>query len=124
MDLRRLDHVAIAVRDLGRSVAFYRDVFGLQPYTVESWGGEPVFVTSPDRGFGIALFTADAGDGPPAPRRILHVAFGTDRPGFVAAQETLRAKGIPFRLADHEVSESLYLRDPDGHQLEITTYER
>jgi catechol 2,3-dioxygenase-like lactoylglutathione lyase family enzyme len=123
VDLRRLDHVAIAVRDVARSVAWYRDVLGLEPFTVESWGGEPVFVTSPDRSFGLALFTADAGDRPPAPLRILHLAFGADRRGFEAAQEALRARGIAFRVADHEISESVYFRDPDGHQLEITTYD-
>ena len=97
----------------------------LQPFTVESWGGEPVFVTGADRGFGLALFRADesADGGTPAAVRILHLAFGTDREGFAAAQAALREKGVPFRFADHEVSHSIYLRDPDGHQLEITTYD-
>jgi len=123
VDLHRLDHVALTVRDLEKSVAWYRDVLGLEPFTVESWGGEPVFVMAADRSFGIALFRAEESDErPPAPLRVLHIAFGTDRKGFEAAQETLRAKGVTFRSADHDVSESIYLRDPDGHVLEITTY--
>lgn len=123
MDLRRLDHVALSVTDLDRSVAWYRDVLGLRPLVVDSWGGEPVFVTSADRGFGLALFRADGEGGDPAPVRLLHVAFGVDRVGFAAAQETLRGRDIDFRFADHDISHSIYFRDPDGHQLEITTYD-
>jgi catechol 2,3-dioxygenase-like lactoylglutathione lyase family enzyme len=123
--LHRIDHVALAVRDLDRSVTWYQAVLGLEPFTVESWGGEPVFVTSADRAFGLALFRAESSDagGPPPPVRVLHLAFGTDRAGFAAAQERLRRKGIAFRFADHEVSHSIYFRDPDDHQIEITTYE-
>ena len=34
--IERLDHVAIAVSDLDRSVAFYSHHFGLNPYFVQS----------------------------------------------------------------------------------------
>jgi catechol-2,3-dioxygenase len=34
-----------------------------------------------------------------------------------------RERGIDVRLADHGVADSLYFSDPDGHRLELTTYE-
>jgi catechol-2,3-dioxygenase len=40
-----------------------------------------------------------------------------------AAQRTLAEHGIPFELQDHVVAHSMYFTDPDGHRLELTTYE-
>ena len=55
--------------------------------------------------------------------RMLHLAFRANRENFLAAQRELEKRGIEFEFQDHEISHSIYFRDPDGHQLEITTYE-
>ena len=55
--------------------------------------------------------------------RMLHLAFRANRGDFLAAQRELEERGIKFEFQDHEISHSIYFRDPDGHQLEITTYE-
>ena len=55
--------------------------------------------------------------------RMLHLAMRANRQNFLAAQEELKRRGIKFDFQDHEISHSIYFRDPDGHQLEITTYE-
>jgi catechol-2,3-dioxygenase len=39
------------------------------------------------------------------------------------AKGELRARGIDFSEGDHGVAWSVYLPDPDGYQVEITTYE-
>jgi catechol-2,3-dioxygenase len=52
-----------------------------------------------------------------------HVAFQVDRVNFVKAQETLRERGIEYEFQDHAISQSIYFRDPDGYELELTTYE-
>ena len=54
---------------------------------------------------------------------MLHLAFRADRENFIAAQDELKKRGIKFEFQDHEISHSIYFYDPDGHQLEITTYE-
>ena len=54
--------------------------------------------------------------------RILHIAFRLDRSGFDSARETLVEMGVAARFSDHRISHSLYLDDPDGHQIELTTY--
>jgi catechol-2,3-dioxygenase len=54
---------------------------------------------------------------------MLHLAFRATREHFLAAQQDLRSRGIEFQVQDHEISQSIYFRDPDGHELEITTYE-
>lgn len=124
-DNKGLDHVAIAVSDLERSQAFYERVLGLERDHVE-WE-VPVVMAS--EGTGVALFLADSAsstgtdDADPPPIRILHIAFRVDRGGFEAARQALADIGVEARFSDHDISHSLYLRDPDGHQLELTTYE-
>jgi len=123
--LRRIDHVALTVRDVERSIAWYRDVFGLERRHEEIWGDYPVMMFAGDTA--LALFQArgpiqDAPDhGSTAIMR--HLAFQVDRSNFMKAQETLRSLGIAFSFEDHSISQSIYLRDPDGYELELTTYE-
>lgn len=124
-ELEGLDHVALCVRDVERSADWYVDVLGFERRFPGMWGGVPVFVA---RGkTAIALFpqrNADAN--PPPPREsagILHLALRADRKNFAAAQSDLESRGIAFHFTDHEISHSIYFRDPDGIELEITTYE-
>ena len=51
---------------------------------------------------------------------MLHLAFRADRKNFLSAQEELKGRGIKFEFQDHEISHSIYFRDPDGHQLELS----
>ena len=53
---------------------------------------------------------------------MLHLALRASRKNFLAAQEELKHRGIKFEFSDHEIAHSIYFRDPDGHELEITTY--
>ena len=76
---------------------------------------------------GIALFPANSDAKPTASTRrdvrMRHLAFRSNRENFLTAQRELENRGIKFEFQDHEISHSIYFRDPDGHQLEITTYE-
>ena len=124
MELERIDHVALAVSDVERSAQWYVDVLGFERRYEEVWGGYPVFVGKGNTA--IALFPArGAARSKPSDHaiRMLHFAFRADRKNFVAAQRELKRRGIKFEFQDHEISHSIYFRDPDGHELEITTYE-
>src|ERR1041385_6782879 len=125
MQLQGIDHVAIGVRDIERSVQWYPEVLGFERLHDGVWNGVPTFVGKGNTG--IALFPAspDAKSTPLTRRdvRMLHLAFRADRENFLAAQRELEKRGIKFEFQDHEISHSIYFRDPDGHQLEITTYE-
>jgi catechol 2,3-dioxygenase-like lactoylglutathione lyase family enzyme len=52
-----------------------------------------------------------------------HIAFRVDGENFEAAQRRFRDLGIEFRTADHGIAPSVYVADPDGHRIEITTYD-
>ena len=122
--LEGIDHVALAVRDVSRSVAWYSEVLGFEHRLPGMWGGVPAFIGKGTTA--IALFPVGAAE--PLSRQrgsitMLHLAFRATREAFVAAQQDLRARGIVFEFEDHQISHSIYFRDPDGHELEITTYD-
>lgn len=122
-EMEGLDHVALAVRDQAASERWYREVLGLDRLFEQEWGDMPMFLMS--SGSGLALFPVRDGEegAEPSPVRVLHVAFRVDRDNFESAKASLESHGIPFRFADHDVAHSIYFQDPDGHQLELTTYE-
>jgi catechol 2,3-dioxygenase-like lactoylglutathione lyase family enzyme len=120
-----LDHVAIGVADVERSRRFYAEVLGLERVH-EAWD-VPVVMAA--QGTGVAIFShelhapsAPAGAEAPAVR-ILHIAFRVDGVGFEQARSALAEAGLDVRFSDHGISHSIYFSDPDGHQLELTTYE-
>jgi catechol 2,3-dioxygenase-like lactoylglutathione lyase family enzyme len=123
VELEGIDHVAIGVRDIERSAKWYTEVLGFERLHQGVWGGVPTFVGKGNTG--IALFPANHEPKTSAHReiRMLHLAFRADRENFLAAQRELEARGIKIEFQDHDISHSIYFRDPDGHQLEITTYE-
>ena len=121
MKLAGLDHVALTVGDLDRAAKWYVEVLGLERMHAGVWGDVPTFVGI--GGTGIALFPGRRGAGEKTDDGIRHVAFRATRAEFLTAQRELKGRNIPFDFEDHEISHSIYFRDPDGNRLEITTYE-
>ncbi|MCI0448250.1 MAG: VOC family protein [Chlorobi bacterium] len=123
--LERIDHIAITVTDIERSVKWYKEVLGLEHYYAGEWGGVPTMVGK--GGTCIALFKVKGTSPSPTPDwntlAMMHLAFRADRKNFEGAMKTLTEKGFEFEFRDHNISHSIYFKDPDGHELEITTYE-
>ena len=125
MQLKGIDHVALAVRDIEHSAKWYIDVLGFERRYEGMWNGIPVFIGKGDTA--LALFPVRERESQTAIRSdssgMLHLAFRADAGNFVAAQTELNRRGIKFEFEDHQISHSIYFRDPDDNRLEITTYE-
>ena len=125
MKVEGIDHVALVVRDVECSIRWYGEVLGLERRYADVWGDVPAFIGAGTTA--LALFPVRDGEAAPRPGRnaitMLHLAFRTDSAGFGRAKEELDRRGIAWEFQDHQVSHSIYFEDPDGHQLEITTYE-
>ncbi|MCA1833566.1 MAG: VOC family protein [Actinomycetota bacterium] len=125
MKLEHLDHVAITVSDLDRSMQWYRDVLGLERRFQDAWGDEPpIMMCAGDTC--VALFPPSGRPNPVPGADTLamrHFAFVTNRARWNQARAELKERGIEASFSDHGVSQSVYLMDPDGHTIELTTYE-
>src|SRR5450631_4022994 len=109
--------VHLDVVDLRRSLAFWRDVIGLQAGTADGDGvalgvdGRTLVVLHPgaERGVG----RADAG--------LYHLAIHLPDSGeFARVLARLIVARVPQSPTDHIFSEATYLHDPDGIMLELT----
>lgn len=123
IQIRFLDHVAIRVRDMEKSAEWYEKVLGLERYTFKEWGPFPIFMLAGQTG--VAIFPAKT-DHPEALSnkdwiKIDHFAFNVDRENFDKARRRYEALDIEYHFQDHVFYHSIYTRDPDGHQVELTT---
>jgi len=124
-ELEGIDHVAIAVRDVEEAANWFIEVLGFQRRYQGMWDGVPVFVAQGNTALALFPIKDNAQKQPSTHKTsgMLHLALRADHKNFVAAQRDLKNRGIPFHFQDHEISHSIYFRDPNGIELEITTYD-
>lgn len=123
MELDGIDHVAMSVRDVEKAAQWYIDVLGFERKFEGMWDGVPAFIGKGATALALFPVRSTSTSSAQADVRMLHLALRASRKNFLSAQEELKRRGIKFEFQDHEISHSIYFRDPDGHQLEITTYE-
>jgi catechol 2,3-dioxygenase len=122
ISIKNIGHVVLKVRDLERAAAFYRDVLGLKE--VARFKGRMVFFSAGANHHDLAVLAVGP-DAPPAPPDgvgLYHVALkiGDRLEDLRAAKAHLETHGIAVRrTADHRVSQSLYIDDPDGNGIEL-----
>jgi len=118
-----LDHVALVVGDVDRSSAWYRDVLGMERRFADVWTGTRDPVVLCNGAACVALFAPIDGETVVPDGRNRHFALKLDRANFAAARTLFAERRIESEFWDHGISRSVYVRDPDGHQVELTTYE-
>src|ERR1700730_8953279 len=118
----RIGHVHLRVADLERALRFYSGVLGLE--VTQRYGDGAVFLSAGGYHHHIALNSWESlGGSPPPPGTtgLYHTAIlYPTRAALAAAMRRVLAAKIPLEgAADHGVSESIYLRDPDGNGVEL-----
>ncbi len=123
MKAHYLGHVVFYVRDLQRSLAFYRDLLGFQEVG-RIFGGKAAALTSGRTHHELLLIEVGAAPGPPPGRRLglyhIGIKIGDSLDELRAAKRDLEQAGVSITgMSDHTVSQSLYLADPDGNEVEL-----
>jgi len=126
--VRGLFETHLTVRDVSRSVAFYRDVVGL-PLALDLPERNAAFMWVGERGRSMLGLW---GIGSSVNSLNLHIAFEVGLEDLLAAPERLRGQDVtPLSFFGEETGEpdvlawmpaaALYFTDPDGHLLEYLT---
>lgn len=125
MEVKELGHLVLYVRDLQRSVAFYRDVLGWAQVSPPDLRA-PVAAFSSGRTHHELLLIEVGPDAQavPAGRRVglyhFGLKVGDSDDDLREALARLQEHGVPLvGASDHTVTHSLYLTDPDGNEIEL-----
>ena len=116
-----LDHVVLRVADARRSLAWYGDVLGLEPLRLAAWeAGEVLFPSVRIDAGTIIDLLEQAPDGV----NVDHLCLVVDDLDAVLAHPAAEVEQPPARLwGARGWGRAAYLRDPDGHRVEVRTYE-
>lgn len=116
-----LGHVVLRVRDVERSEPFYRDVLGLQVRRKRP--GRAVFFTCGQQDHDLAIFAVGPDAPPPDDNRVgmYHVALRVqDIDALRAAYRRFQSNRVNIvGINHHGHSKSIYLKDPDGIEIEV-----
>ena len=123
MKAHYLGHVVFYVKDLERSLAYYRDLLGFKEVG-RVFNGKAAALTSGRTHHELLLIHVGDAPGPSTgPRRGLYhigIKVGDSLEELRTAKRELEQAGITIDgMSDHTVSQSLYLRDPDGNEVEL-----
>ncbi len=127
MPINRLNHAVLYVRDIERSLGFYRDVLGFRPIAMlpEGFHGA-AFLQAPGstNDHDLGLFAIGDAAGPSGAGRttvgLYHLAWEVETlSDLVDLAGRLSAAGALVGSSDHSTTKSLYAQDPDGIELEI-----
>jgi catechol 2,3-dioxygenase len=118
---QRIGHVVLKVRDLDRSLAFYRDVLGFN--VSGEMSNVMIFLTATGENhhdLGLLRVGDEAPSPVPTAVGLYHVAIQLpDLDALRAAHGVLSERGLLRGAVDHGVSRSLYTADPDGNEIEL-----
>jgi len=121
--MTELAHVVYYVRNLQASVHFYTRVVGLE-HKGNIFGGQAAILTGGRTHHELLLIQVGDAPGPAAGHRVglYHIGWkvGESLDELKRVRERILENGYDIDgQSDHTVSQSLYLRDPDGNEVEL-----
>lgn len=117
--LEKIDHIHINVKNREISEIWYKNTLGLlRSPDLEFWAEKkgPLTLTDENGNIHLALFEYQEVQN-------TTIAFSASGHEYIKWYNHLRESGLPVNHNDHQISWSIYFRDPDGNPFEITTYD-
>ena len=120
-----LHHVTLICRDAERTAGFYRDLLGMrlveQTVNEDDHGARHLLFGDESDTIVTCLEYPDLDEGTVGRGSTHHFALGVESEEELAAwRDYLRERGVPCTdVMQRAHTQSVYLRDPDGHILEL-----
>lgn len=122
MGIRRLNHAVLYVRDVGRSVAFYRDVLGFR-VVQERPTAAFLRAADSDNDHDLGLYAVRGNVPRGGLPGLYHLTWSVNTlPDLASFASRLADAGALVGSSDHAVSKSLYGKDPDGLEFEVSWF--
>jgi glyoxylase I family protein len=124
-DGRGVHHLAMICSDVERTIAFYQDVLGFPLVEVienRDYPGSTHFFLDIGNDNLLAFFDFPGlglGEAVEAHGAVQHVAISVDQEHLDAVRRRLDDAGIAYLGPDRGLADSLYVKDPDGIQIEL-----
>ena len=124
MKAHYLGHVVFYVREMKRSLAFYRNLLGFELVGEMKHPLNAVALTSGRTHHEILLIEVGAAPPPQKGHRLglyhIGIKMGDSLDELRTVRNELNEAGVLIsEMSDHTVSQSLYLEDPDGNEVEL-----
>lgn len=125
---RGVHHIAMICSDPDATIAFYQGVLGfplVEIFENRDYVGSMHFFFDIGAGNLLAFFDFPGlglGEIVEAHGGLQHLAISMTPENFEAAKLRVEAAGIEYRGPDLGVNNSIYMRDPDGIQIEILSH--
>jgi catechol 2,3-dioxygenase len=121
--MTELGHVVLYVRELKRSVAFYTSIVGLEQVATV-FGGRAAALTGGRTHHELLLIEVGDAPAPPPGHRLglYHIGWkiGDNLDTLREKLKQIEEQQVPLDgMSDHTISQSLYIRDPDGNEIEL-----
>jgi catechol 2,3-dioxygenase-like lactoylglutathione lyase family enzyme len=124
MNVERIDHLVLTVRDVDETCNFYKDLLGMEVETISArrkalkFGNQKLNIHQKGRGF-------EAADQVSQPGAIDICFIVTDPIEQIKAElenKKIKIQGIVERRVASGKITSIYFRDPDQHLVEVSSY--
>ncbi len=134
MNILKMDHIALVVRDIERTRTFYQQVLGMEVVLdangrpgrwLRKGSAEIHLITEAEKGRAAQVNPGGHGRDEYATGRITHVAFEVD--DLEGAQRHLQAHNIEIVGGPRprgDGVQQLYICDPDGYTIELFVWEK
>lgn len=124
---RGVHHAAFICSDVDATISFYQDLLGfplVEIFENRDYPGSAHLFFDLGNGNLLAFFDFPGYEHPEFHETlggVQHVAISMAPEQFAALKDRLHAAGVEYRGPDLGVANSVYVRDPDGLQIELCT---